>query len=189
MTTGRSVCLLCRSFLPRELPGHTRLPPTPKLAHTTEEILQLARSVSLLRSEESVETINDEQNSSAHAVLERAASGEEQTTKPRGSSLPECLSKSSLKLLPQCQFPGETVLIRRHESEGAYVDVIRRLLRNGVLGLDVECLRHNSKPILVQLASRDICVLWQVNKWTPFPVLLRGILSSPLYLKVGVSLV
>jgi ribonuclease D len=77
------------------------------------------------------------------------------------------------------------VNIRHPELEEEYTDSIRELLQSQVLGFDVECPANESRPILVQLASRELCVLWRVNKQSPFPLRLHGVLSSPHFLKVG----
>ena len=174
MTTGRSVCSLCRSFLLRDLPSTTHLPPPPILARTTQEILQLSKLARLasLHGNNLVE-INEKSQLA------------KQTRKSHDLSVLGCLSKASLKNLPRCRFPGKIVFIKHHDKEEThYTQSIQQLLQNQVLGFDVECLITNSRPIIIQLASRDLCILWQVNMQTGIPTMLHGILSSPQYLKV-----
>ena len=171
MTAARSVCLLCRSLLLREQKSLVCLPPPPALAHTTQEILQLSK---LVRS------ANGDKRPGENGGRDAAST---QTDRPQLVS--SRLSKQALQLLPPCRFPGEIVNIKHSETEEKFADAIRRLLRNRVLGFDVECSPTNNRPILVQLASRELCVLWQVSRGAPFPLTLHGILSSPHYLKVS----
>ena len=166
MATTRSVCLLCRSFLLRDQRSLACPPPPPRLAHTTREILQLSKLARNLKA-------NGENDQNRDANLET-----QQFVSSR-------ISKDALRLLPTARFPGDVVNIKHSEPEAQYADKIRQLLQNSVLGFDVECSPTNNRPILVQLASRELCVLWQVGRSTPFPLALHGILSSPRYLKVS----
>ena len=167
MTTTRSVCVLCRSFLLRDQPSVACLPSPPRLAHTTREILQVSQLVRTL---------------TANGDSDQEDKVSSQETQQFVSSL---ISKDALRLLPPCRFPGEIVNIKHSETEDKYTDEIRQLVQNGVLGFDVECSPVNNRPIVVGLASRELCVLWQVSRSVPFPFVLHGILSSPRYLKVS----
>lgn len=159
MSTGRSVCSLCRSFLLREQPSITCFPPSLKLFYTTKEILLLSRPT-----RPTFPDSETEQEDQRHDYVDP-------------------LSKEVLRLLPPCRFSGKIIHIKHHREE-SHTDVIRQLLKNQVLGFDVECSLTNSRPLLVQLASRDLSILWQVKEDSPFPTLLHGILASPHYLKV-----
>lgn len=170
MTTTRSVCLLCRSFLLREQPSVACPPPPPRLAHTTREILQLSKLARSLQANGSKRDGDD--------AKEAASVETQQIVSSR-------LSKKALQRLPPCSFPGEIVNIKHSEAEEKYADEISQLLQNQVLGFDVECSPTNNRPILVQLASRELCVLWQVSRLAPFPLKLHGVLSSPHFLKVS----
>lgn len=160
MSTGRSVCSLCRSFLLREQPSITCFPPSSKLFYTTKEILQLSRLTRPTFPDS--ETDQEDQN---HDYIDP-------------------LSKEAFRLLPPCRFSGKIIHIKHHRMEESHTDVIRQLLKNQVLGFDVECSLTGSRPLLVQLASRDLSILWQVKEGAPFPILLHGILASPHHLKV-----
>ena len=176
--TSRSVCLLCRSFLLREEASVACAPPPPRLVHTTREILQLsksARSPPASGNGRAEEERNTESTSPEHQLLQQQ---QQQSNSAK-------LSKQALQLLPPCRFPGEIYNIRDSETEEEYSELIGGLLTNRVLGFDVECSPSNNRPILVQLASRELCILWQVSRWSPFPLRLHGILSSPRYLKVS----
>ena len=176
MTTRRFVCLLCRSYLLREQTSTISPPPPPRLARTAQEILQLSRSPSELLENGDEPS---ERDSQSRAVGERADSLHDAVFSSR-------LWKKRLHLLPPCRFPGETVHIQHPDKERDCTEEIRRLLRSHVLGFDVECWGTGPVPVLVQLASREQCVMWHVNKLESFPVLLHGILASPHYLKVCV---
>ena len=177
MSSGRSVCSLCRSFLLREQPSHPHLPPPPKLAHTTREILQLsqlARSITA----DTREGVTREDRSRACEVDHSETLGHAQTSSARP------LSKEDLRLLPRCRYPGQIVHIQHPATEAKYAGNIRKLLQSEVLGFDIECSWTTNRPCLVQLASRELCILWQVNRRAQFPALLHAILSSPRFLKV-----
>ena len=183
MTICRSVCLLCRSFLLRDQPSVSCSLSPPRLSHTTLEILQLsklARSVFVSR-RKTVDCVDASERT--HDMYDHARTHEGKTIQTREIS--RRLSKAALRRLPTFRFPGEIVHIRNPVMEEKHSETIRRLLRNKVVGFDVECLLTCSRPILVQLASREVCVMWQLNQRTPFPTLLHGILSSPHYLKVS----
>ena len=178
MAATRSLCLLCRSYLLRDQASISCLPPPPRLAHTTREILQLSQSLLSPASSPENHSRNDENSDFRHQNIHNSLKQRQQYT-------PKSLSKEALRQLPPCRFPGEIVHIQHTDTEGKHTGSIRRLLQNRVLGFDVECSTTNNRPILVQLASRELCVLWQVTKCTPFPLTLHGILSSPHYLKVS----
>ena len=161
MSASRSVCSLCRSFLLREEPA-----PTSLRAGSDKRSREILRVFKLGKSATPEASEGEEEN----RELERTRE----------------LKKADLLRLPRGRYSGQTVIIPTPKSEKQYVKHIRRLLKSSVLGFDTESLKFNpKKPCLVQLASRDVCILWRLNKSSQFPPILHGILSSPRFLKVG----
>lgn len=156
MSASRSVCSLCRSFLLREEPA-----PTSLRAGSDKRSREILRLFKLGKS----------------ATPEASEREEEKRERTRG------LKKADLRRLPRGRYSGQTVIIPTPKSEKTYVKHIRRLIRSSVLGFDTESL--NSRICLVQLASRDVCILWRLKFSLQFPPILHGILSSPQFLKVG----
>ena len=160
---GRSVCSLCRSFLLRKQPRLADLPP--RLRQWSQDVPKLGGSVFV-----------QEQKSSG------AISGQKEG--PRELQKAEQLAE--LRRLPRIRFCGQTVIVSNPAEERDHVSQIRCLLQSPVLGFDTESHHHDGKRAsLVQLASRDMCVLWRLPSPSMFPSLLHGILSSPRFLKVG----
>lgn len=100
------------------------------------------------------------------------------------------LLKDEIVQLPRLKFPGRTIVIRCPENERQYAQDIEALSECNVLGFDTEAKPNfrpgNScqPPSLVQLSSRDTCVLWQLRRHRnnarefPFPPKLQHILQS-----------
>jgi len=158
MSTSRSVCSLCRSYLLREEPA-----PTSLRAGSDKRSREILRLFKLGKS-----------------ATPEASEGEEEK---RELERTRGLKKADLRRLPRGRYSGRTVIISNPKSEKTYVKHIRQLLKSSVLGFDTESL--NSRICLVQLASRDVCILWRLKFSPQFPPMLHGILSSPQFLKVG----
>lgn len=105
----------------------------------------------------------------------------------------------SCTYLPRLKFPGRTIVIRCPESEQQYTQAIEALSKCGVLGFDTEAkpsFQPGSPwqpPSVVQLSSRDTCVLWQLRRHRDdarefsFPPKLLHILQSTEIKKVPVA--
>lgn len=155
MSAGRSVCSLCRSFLLKEQPASTSLP-----ARSDERSREILKLLELETPE---------------------ASEKEEDKHERTREL-----KADLQRLPRSKYPGQMMVIGTAARETDYVKSIRKLLHSPVLGFDTEAKpQEYKKPCLVQLASRDVCILWRLNSSSQFPTILHGILSSPRFLKVS----
>ena len=108
------------------------------------------------------------------------------------------LARRDITSLPMLTFHGRKIVIKGR-GEMKYRRHILRLADNDVLGFDTESPpQYSQLPSLVQLASEEMCIMWQLN-WkdkrrrclnnkgpTPFPPLLHSILTSPKVLKVSV---
>ena len=74
------------------------------------------------------------------------------------------LTQEDLWKLPEARFPGKYVVVSTLEDERTHSDAIEKLFQKTVLGFDTEWSprRPRRLPSLVQLASEDVCVMWQL---------------------------
>ncbi len=103
------------------------------------------------------------------------------------------LTSEEVSNFPAMTFPGRLYLIPHPSQEVKYLAEIRELMDSSVLGCDTESKPKfhrsgSSRPCLVQLASRDICVMWRLRRREverkAFPPMLEAILNSPKITKV-----
>lgn len=99
------------------------------------------------------------------------------------------LTTDEVPHFPAGAFSGRLLLISRPSLETNHLSAIHELMDSPVLGCDTETRPQNgSRPCLVQLASRDLCVMWRLRRREMrregFPPMLRAILRSPEITKV-----
>ena len=98
------------------------------------------------------------------------------------------LTRKEIIHFPNLTYPGKVVIITHPSLEERFEGVINEFAGNKVLGFDTESKPTFQKyqklygPCLIQLASRDLCIMWRLRGGAvtseTFPPMLRAILRA-----------